>query len=728
MRRFSIQHPKVRGFQGEILFFETLRHVDVLAPRYRFANITVNGERIGMMALEEHFSKELLESRQRREGPIMRFDESLVWEATDGKYRGFWGVFDDYRNVPIDAFRSSKIAASPKLTEDYATAVGLLRGFIQRRLTASETFDAELMGRFLAVARIWGSRHVVGWNNQRFYFNPITAKLEPVGYDSNLQARVDIGGDLHEAMVQRMLDDPKVFSAYQRWLRKLSKEIDGGELAAKLKAVEERNLAILRSEFYLLEPFPHEELRARAKRLSAVATEELRTTSQAGDRYPTLVHAFVVNDGGTQYLELINAVPHDVVIQSASWFAKNDQAGTTFKALSDHRFPMTLKARVPQSFPEVIRIPYRLAKSSVTRSLRVTAHVRGDSRRRITVAKAYHPTLERNPIPNSTVEDQLARHRFLVLDKENRVLSVRPGTWRVRNLLIVPAGYTLSMVPGTTLRFAKSGAMVAHGPVDFQGSKDQPITLEGVPENDGKDGVWQGLAVLDAGNRSLWRHVVVRNTTGIDFPGWKLTGGVSFYQSNVTIEDSRLQGHRGEDAINVIRSEFKFKEVQIIDTASDAFDSDFSVGVVEGGLLQGIGKAGGGDGIDISGSTLTVIGTRFLDVNDKALSVGEQSTMTARDLVIEKAGTGAAAKDGSSLRLENTAIKNSLHADLMAYVKKPEYGPSTIETRGITYGGEPARVVAQKDSAITMDGQAVPTQDIDVEQLYSSIMRKGLAR
>ncbi len=728
MRRFSIQHPKVRGFQGEILFFATLRHVGVLAPRYRFANVTVNGDRIGIMALEEHFSKELLESSRRREGPILKFDESLVWEATDGKYRGFWGVFDDYRNVPIDAFRSSKIAKSPRLSKDYATALGLLRGFVERRLPASDAFDSELMGRFLAVARLWGSRHGVGWNNQRFYFNPITAKLEPVGYDSNLQGRVGIGEDLHESSVHRILDDPKIFAAYKRALRRLAKGIDGGELAAKLEKIEQRTLDVLRSEFYLLEPFPHDELKARAKHLGDIAGNELRSTTQAGDRYPTLVHAYIVEEGGTQFLELVNAVPHDVVIQSASWFTEDDQAGTTFKALSDHRFPLQLKARVPQSWPETVRIPYRLPASTVSRSLRVRANIRGDARRRTIVAKAYHPSLAHNPIPTSTADEQLARHRFLSLDKKQRILSVRPGTWRLRSSLIVPPGYTLSMAPATTLRFAPRHALIAHGALSFRGTAEAPVTLEGVPGKDGSAGIWQGVVVLDAGGRSHWSHVDVRNTNGIERPGWQLTGGVTFYQSDITIEHANLRGHRGEDAINVIRSTFEFNDLRIFDSASDAFDSDFSNGTVVGGLFQGIGKAGGGDAIDVSGSTLTVTGTRFVDIGDKALSVGEQSIMTAKGLVIDKAGTGAAAKDGSVLRLEDTAIQNSRYADLMAYVKKPEYGSASIEARNLTFAGSPPRAKAQKGSAITMDGTPVQTEDVNVEQLYSSIMRKGLAR
>ena len=59
----------------------------------------------------------MLEHNRRREGVIVRFDESLVWESADslksGGAPGWGGVFDSYRNAEIDAFGSSKIAESP---------------------------------------------------------------------------------------------------------------------------------------------------------------------------------------------------------------------------------------------------------------------------------------------------------------------------------------------------------------------------------------------------------------------------------------------------------------------------------------------------------------------------------------------------------------------------------------------------------------------------------------
>ena len=56
------------GTEGLRVYFSanvTLEHIDV----------TINGRPMGIYALEESFSKEMLEAHARREGPIVRFSE-----------------------------------------------------------------------------------------------------------------------------------------------------------------------------------------------------------------------------------------------------------------------------------------------------------------------------------------------------------------------------------------------------------------------------------------------------------------------------------------------------------------------------------------------------------------------------------------------------------------------------------------------------------------------------
>ena len=233
MRRFSIQAPRTRGYQSEILFFETLAGYGVMSPRHSFVDVILNGEPVGLMALEEFFGKELLEHHRRRDGVIVRFDESMVWAAHDSPMEegtGWKGSFDSFKNAPIKAFGSSRIAESKELTAQYRIAVGLLRGFVDGHLKTSEVFDPETMGRFIAVSDLFGSKHAVAWHNLRFYLDPVSLRLEPIAFDASLQAHY-VSGDYSvtssEPMLLQLLSDPEIVEVYQRTLE------DQGDVLAR---------------------------------------------------------------------------------------------------------------------------------------------------------------------------------------------------------------------------------------------------------------------------------------------------------------------------------------------------------------------------------------------------------------------------------------------------------------------------------------------------------------
>ncbi|MGK0433376.1 MAG: hypothetical protein ACJA0V_002524, partial [Planctomycetota bacterium] len=295
----------------------------------------------------------------------------------------------------------------------------------------------------------------------------------------------------------------------------------------------------------------------------------------------------------------------------------------------------------------------------------------------------------------------------------------KTGDWLVDGSIIVPFGNKLSMTAGTRLQFAAHGALVAHGPVHISGEAGRPVDLGPA------DGIgWRGVAVLDPGVPVAWRHATVRNTTGVAFPGWQLTGGVSFIGADVILRNVTLDGSTAEDALNVVGGSFELNELRVMNTRSDAFDADFANGTVHKGEFTSIG----GDAIDVSGSVVEVDGTRFDNVRDKALSIGERSSMRARGVHIGRAGTGAASKDGSLLELRDATIDAAEHFALAAYIKKPEFGVAEIRAERVRMGGSAVRAVAQLGSTIVIDGVAVVAQDLDVDALYASIMQKDVGR
>jgi hypothetical protein len=140
-----------------VAFLENLRAENVLAVGYRFVQGVQNGQAMGIYAVEEGFAKELLESQQRREGVIVRYNEDLLWQ--------YWAAYDNDQITPrgvndfhiIDEFESGKVAASPALTAQREVAIGQLRAWENGDLTASEVFDIEALAKFLALSDLWGA-------------------------------------------------------------------------------------------------------------------------------------------------------------------------------------------------------------------------------------------------------------------------------------------------------------------------------------------------------------------------------------------------------------------------------------------------------------------------------------------------------------------------------------------------------------------------------------------
>ena len=730
MRRFSIQHPKVRGYQSEPIFMETLRHVGVLAPRYFFIKVVINGEKLGIMALEEHFSKELLEANGRREGVIIRYDESLLWDARlIAPSERTEAIFNSYRNASIDSFRTSRAKNSPVLSENLSVGVGLLSSFTRGDLSASQVFDIKLMGRFLAVLEFWGARHALWWHNLRFYLNPVTLKLEPIGFDSDLHDRAQPGTVIaqQEPIAAAILADAEIFDAYHQTLKQLSQEVTDGSLIEKLQAIEDRHLHALRKEFYLLEPFPLEELKRRANFFASLDAETLKEKPARFPSYPEIVNAFLIDDDGNTYLELSSMVPHEIEITNIQWRGNPDTGAVRdFQSVRKIDFPLTLAATPAGDIPTVRRIACAAVEDRNLFTLEVTASIKDDTKPYNQVATEYFSPLRHHPIPGAEIELQLAKHPFLYLGDDGNTLHVRQGAWQVSDSIVIPADYRLHIGEGTTLTFSEGQGLFAMGAVTCKGTAARPILFRGKPAVSGQTpGTWQGIFVQSGESPSIWSYVTVRDTRGIHRPGWTLTGGVTFYESTVHLDHCLFEHNQAEDALNLIHSRFRIVDTDFFSTLSDAYDSDFSVGEVQNGIYRDIGRAGGGDAIDISGSRVSVSGTRFVNVSDKALSVGEGSTMTAKDILVEHSGTGAASKDGSFLELSNVRIEDVSVAGLMTYVKKPEYGPARISATGIEYSGTAPFARAEMGSEIVVDGEDIEPENMDVQGLYDTVMKKG---
>ena len=150
MRRFSLQHPRTRGYAANPLFFFHLRREGVLAPRYRFVKVTVNGSDWGVMLLEEFVGTELLESQGRKDGVLGRFDDDAHWENTVANYGGrsfdilFFGPYANYWTAEYRAYQTRKLEENPLTAHDLVFAKSLIANYQDGALPPGDVFDFEV--------------------------------------------------------------------------------------------------------------------------------------------------------------------------------------------------------------------------------------------------------------------------------------------------------------------------------------------------------------------------------------------------------------------------------------------------------------------------------------------------------------------------------------------------------------------------------------------------------
>ena len=315
---------------------------------------------------------------------------------------------------------------------------------------------------------------------------------------------------------------------------------------------------------------------------------------------------------------------------------------------------------------------------------------------------------ERDMPPVQTVQQITETFPFIAANEDESEITFLSGNWQVTSDIVIPEGVMVYFEPGCELHFASDAVLLSFSAFQAQGTETEPVIFSALGET------WPGMIIIDAQDESLLEHVIVEKTGGIERGGWILTGGITFYRSPVIVKYSTLQDSVVEDAINVIRTTFTFDHLTIQRTPSDAFDSDFANGDIVDCHFEDIG----GDAVDISGAYVTVTNTTMLNIVDKGLSAGEDSHMTANNLSMVNMGIGAAAKDLSTLVLNDSTIENAKVAGLAAYIKKSVFGPSSIEAENVQILKTATETLVQTGSSVIWNGKEQDTKDLNVKTLY----------
>jgi hypothetical protein len=196
MSRFSIQSPEMRFFLHEWVYHKMLEGEGILTTNYDFCNVTINEISMGVYAIEEHFTKSLLERYGVNQGAIIKYDETPFFDKVH---------FGKNQSLAIEDCSLKFYEPFGKLDSIQARRVKrLVNGYTSNSLPLDSIFDTDKLAKFFAIVDLNKTYHSIRWHNMRWYFNPQTNLLEPLGYDG-----IGSGGVSDRNNVGLILELPK---------------------------------------------------------------------------------------------------------------------------------------------------------------------------------------------------------------------------------------------------------------------------------------------------------------------------------------------------------------------------------------------------------------------------------------------------------------------------------------------------------------------------------------
>lgn len=164
-KKFNLLVPRSRYFINDFIGQQFLKELNMIPLRVSPVKLILNGEDLGLYYKEEFYDKRLIEFNNYRESPIVRLHD-----------------FD------IDISNSNLLKYNDIISKFQLK----LQLFKKKEYDILDIFNIEKLADRIALSILFGDNHSLVSFNQRFYLNPFTAKLEPLGREFHFSKYNDL--------------------------------------------------------------------------------------------------------------------------------------------------------------------------------------------------------------------------------------------------------------------------------------------------------------------------------------------------------------------------------------------------------------------------------------------------------------------------------------------------------------------------------------------------------
>jgi hypothetical protein len=632
----------------------------------------------------------------------------------------------------------------------YRSCSRKLQSYLDGKKAFSNIFDSKKIAKHVAISMIFGATHGLDINNQRFYCNSVTGKLEPIGFDGDAGSKIlstkeilvrletAAGNFPDKEYIDHLVDalyhytDPSFLEslmADETFVSSMDKNlltvvggffIDGREQVATYKdylsSVNNKKFvgsAIIQKNSEVIHSF----LNAHGSVITNVTGtfgSHVSLALRNVHPLPIIVDAILFDEK--------NLLAEEFVLDGLKLFSLNSSGDNNSKKIEifikDKIKFETLKKDLADGAAlsnGQLQIKYRVIGAPEEETI---------TKKRVIVEKSW-PVIHNFQNYLNIKQAQLAN----ITINENKKIIRQRGAVELKQSIKIPPGYTYQLTPGSTVTFYNGAFIYSESAINASGTHKKPIIFKG---GDSRGG---GILVAGSDDQSWFHNVefkLLGNLRQEETGGLLITSALTFYETDVSFKNSSFTNNiSGDDLLNIFRSKFVLQKSKFHNSQADALDIDFSNGLISQTTFTNCGvrltpdqientvlssaQPLNGDCLDFSGSRVRLQNLTINGAGDKGISVGEASEIHANNIAVKNVQYGVVSKDQSILSIQNLALHNAT-VGLASYQKKSEFGPGSIVAQVSEASGVIAMSLAEHGSMI----EAVDNRGTSLQTKYST--------
>lgn len=649
MEEFSFQKPITRNYTYEYLFHNLLGHVGLIKINYFFINLYLNDQNLGIFAVEESFSKELIERQKKRNGPILSIKDEV------GEY---------FPNIKYEMYSENYWKDNyPDLTRKVFSTLNNLRS---KNFNINNHFDIDKWAKYFAIMDLTGAYHGSLIKSVKLFYNPVTGLFEPIGYDLHKGAGIFndfILADFLQEETKYNKTSCSFICSHKEWYLKFFK-LDNGQINSNF---------VEKYTKYLIEYSDNDFI----KNFISKFDEELLLYNNAiykdyskTDRINWIGAGFFVYDDEYIYnrAKLIrnrlksSSLNNIEISKLKERFFFEDYQNSNFPLLAT-----TMDCK-NQSDKKKFFLAGKMSfiLETTCKKIKVSTYD-GDS-------KIFE--LKENIIISQD-QNIFFKNNFKNLSANNNFTKISDYKYLSNNNISIEENSIIKtndrFVIGKTnsINIINNSILYVEGDIDFLNDKEN---LTKIYSNDGSG------SIIFVNNEYNFKNIIFKNLSRPLLDGRILYGGVNFINSKIKLENIYLADSNNEDGINIINSNSELINMSFENIKADALDVDFGKLNFFNINCTNIKN----DCLDISGAY--VEGQKFVTkhVFDKSISVGENSNVSISDINISDSNIALTVKDGSKAFFKDLYLdKNKF--DVALFNKKNEFLKPSLKLENINF-------------------------------------------